>query len=217
MKVLKFWVFSLLCSLMCLSWLSGTSIEELKPQYKELIKTHQYNQVITLMENTLKEANASSVEEPVLTQLKTLLDDAQRQNKVFGIMIKSLTGTKKQEICLDTQTIIIDKANESELEGRVKSDLKDKRKVSWIDIPVPNIYGLFDITKLKGEDKFNLAVWCFNHGLPMQAETVLTAFYKEQSSKIEMINKLLTRIRNIPLPQGGFVLYNENWITAETV
>ena len=213
--------------LVCLFWFGYSAGETpslpSEPQakitnYQELIKTHQYAQAVTLMENTVKEATASSSEEPVLTHLKILLDDAQRQNKAFSAMIKSLTGPKKSELYLDAQTIIIiDKANESGLEGRVKDNLKDKRKVSWTDISVPNIYGLFDITKLKGEDKCNLAVWCFSHGLSAQAETVLAAFYKEQPSKLSLINPLLARIRNVPLPEGGFALYNDTtWITAET-
>ena len=211
----------------CLFWFSYLASEtsNLSPElqttvntYQELIKTHQYAQAVTLIENTLKEAQANSSEESVLTQLKVLLDDAQRQSKSFSNLIKSLSSPKKPELYLDAQTIIIiDKANESGVEGRIKGNLKDTRKVSWADIPMLNIYGLFDISKLKGEDKFNLAIWCFNHGFFAQAETVLAAFYKEQSSKIALINPLLARIRNIPLPQGGFTLYNETtWITAET-
>jgi hypothetical protein len=228
-------LIGLLICLFCFNHLLGETpnlppeFQEKITNYQELIKTHQYTQAVSSIENTLKEAQTSSVEESVLAQLKTLLDDAQRQNKAFSNLIRSLNGSKKQEIYLvvsigdlpkrqDAQTIlIIDKANESGIEGGVKGNLKDKRKVSWTDIPVSNIYGLSDITKLKGEDKFNLAVWCFGHGLFAQAGTVLAAFYKEQPSKLALINPLLARIRNVPLPQGGFALYNETtWITAET-
>jgi len=207
--------------LICLFWfghLAGetsnlpTELQAKVNNYQEFIQTHQYAQAINLCKEALKEADDQAKPE-----LELRLDEAMRQKKIFDKLIKGLKyGSKKKEIRLNQGTIVIRKANEEGIEGYLRDNKKERYKGKWADIPAQKIYGLFDIHKLKGEDKFNLAVWCFSHGLPVQAETVLAIFYKKQPREIALINPLLARIRDIPLPQGGFKLYNETtWITAE--
>lgn len=191
--------------------------EQVRTRTAELIKNHQYGKAVTLCEDALKELRSDTApDEKTTKQIEILLDEAQRQDQAFNNMVKSLlSGTGKKEIDLDSRTkVVIDKANETGFEGWPKGEPSNRYTGCWADIPAKSIYALFEVGRLKDEEKYNLAIWCFEHDLVPEAEQVLQLFYQEQPDKKNMIDELLARKRNIPAPEGGFVIYKERWVSA---
>lgn len=214
MKVFKVCLIGLLCYLICLEELSASKTDEINYQYKELVKNHQYEQAAKLCQDTIKILLPDkSTEEK--KSLEIWLDEAQRQQEIFGKMVKDLnSGTKKKVIDIDANTqVLIDRCDETGFTGKTQGADKKSYKGKWADISNYTIYDFFDLSKLKGEDKYNLALWCFNHNLSLQAENILISFSKDSSGKQNLINEFLARKRNIPMPEGGFVNVNNHWLS----
>ncbi len=193
-------------------------LDETKPQYDKLIREYKFSTAVSLSENLLKQIpKNTSYLKTIANQATVWLEESQQQNRVFKLLIEDLARTDEKRI-IETASktrLVIEKVAENGITGYDEKHRKSKYQLPWSSFPATSIYEAFDIWELKDTDKVNLAVFCYTHGLAFEAERLLKIYYRRHPTDMARINKLLARIRNIPLPPGGFLVYGNQWITAE--
>lgn len=193
-------------------------LDETKPQYDKSIREYKFSTAVSLSENLLKQIPKNiSYLKTIENQAIVWLKEAQQQNRVFKLLIEDLSQTDEKRI-IETASgtrVVIEEATNEGIKGYDQKHRKSKYQLPWNGFPATSIYETFDIWGLADSDKFNLAIFCYTHNLIAEAEKLLKIYHRRQPTDIARINKLLARIRNIPLPPGGFLVYGNQWITAE--
>ncbi|MFC1524763.1 FHA domain-containing protein [Planctomycetota bacterium] len=193
-------------------------LNQTKHQYAKSIREYKFSTAVSLSENLLKQIPKNiSYLKTIEKQATVWLEEAQQQNRVFKLLIEGLAQTDGKRI-IETASktrLVIEKVDENGIKGYDEKHRKSKYQLPWNGFSATSIYETFDIWELADRDKFNLAIFCYTHNLIAEAEKLLKIYHRRQPTDLARINELLARIRNIPLPPGGFLVYGNQWITAE--
>jgi len=208
-----FYIFIGIIILFCGISISHT--DELK-QWKECktqavgeIQKYRYSKAFSLLEDFLKTVK----DEKLQKDIKGCVEDINGEMAVFNKMIKSLADeTEEKKIVMDDYEILVTKADETGIEGKVEGVPRTKR---WSDLPPKSILELFSSLELTAPEKFCLGMWCYHHNLASESEQMLIEWLSANQDKKERLDRFLCRCRDIPMPPGGFVEYKGQLVGAD--
>ena len=189
--------------------------DELK-QWKECrsnavseIQKYQYSKALSMLDNLFKTIK----DEKLQKDISDYIEDIKGEMAVFGKMIKSLADeTEEKKIVMDDYDILITKADEIGIEGKVEGVARAKR---WVDIPPKSILELFSPLDLIASEKFCLGTWCYNHNLASEGELMLIEWLASNQDKKGRLDRFLCCYKNISMPSGGFVEYKGQLVAAD--
>jgi hypothetical protein len=85
----------------------------------------------------------------------------------------------------------------------------------WQDTTPEHVLNFVCWPNMTDDDSFALAAFCFFHGLVDPAERALLDCYKRNGGRKAEIDRLLAKARGVDVPDGGFLVYRGEWVTAE--
>jgi hypothetical protein len=68
---------------------------------------------------------------------------------------------------------------------------------------------------MSAEDRYGAGLFCFEFGLQEDGEYHLARCVKLDKSRKLFLDLLVARVRGVELPPGGFLVYQDQWVTAE--
>ncbi|MFH1228000.1 MAG: FHA domain-containing protein [Planctomycetota bacterium] len=184
---------------------------ELKIQIAQQTLKYQYSKAMANLEAFLK---TSQIEE-IKAEADGCLIDLKGEYSLFSNMVKSLKdGTSQQKISLDDKVVYITKIDESGFAGSIVGVSGSVYSRFWADTPVQMVLRLFPKT-MSQSDQLYLAIFCYHHNSSGEGDKILIRYLKSYPNEKPLVDKILTRYKNIPLPPGGFAEYQGQLVSAE--
>jgi len=182
-----------------------------KPKITQKISGYQYSDAVKSLSsflNIIKDENLKR-------DITSYLEDVKCEKDLFDNLAKRLSAKgKRQKIIINNQTIWINKADESGFEGSIAGISESVYAKKWTDITVKQVYDLFPQDMPKA-DYLHLSFFCYSHNLLKEGEKILVSCLKRFPEQQEQISKFLCRHRNVPMPEGGFEVYEGQIVSHE--
>ncbi|MFA5794818.1 MAG: DUF1570 domain-containing protein [Candidatus Brocadiia bacterium] len=151
------------------------------------------------------------------------LNELTGTRQVFQNIISSLTpqvnktgSISRKKISFDTLQIWVTNADETGIEGEIAGATGSKYYRQWQDIQPRIVYELLPNTT--GKDQVYKAIFCYNHNLESDGEQILISYFQRSPQEKTWIDEILSRYDpefGGIIPQGGFVIYQSQWVRPE--
>jgi hypothetical protein len=182
-----------------------------KPEIARKIAGYQYTEAVKSINSCLNIIKNAALK----NDIAAYLEDVKCEKDLFDGLAKKLSAKgKRQKIILNKQTIWITKADETGFEGSIAGISDSVYTKKWTDIAPKQVYDLFS-QDLPKADYLHLAFFCYSHDLLKEGEKILVSCLKRFPEQQAQISGFICRYRNLPMPDGGFEVYEGQIVSHE--
>lgn len=187
------------------------SWNEQKTQLAPAISKYQYSTFLKSMDDQLKATKTEAIRQ----EIAAYIEELQGERTLFDNMLADLTsGAPRKKIVIDTHDIWVTSADETGFQGTLAGVSGSVYNRRWSDVPMQSILNLFP-KDLDKSGRFYLAVFCYHHNFTEEGEQRLIQCLTTFPAEKERISQFLARVKNIPIPAGGWAVYQGQLVTAE--
>lgn len=123
----------------------------------------------------------------------------------------------RKKVELDTMQIWVTRADEKGIEAEIAGVSGSRYYRQWPDMPARVMYDLLPPAP-SGKAVVYKAIFCYNHNLGDEGEQILISYYQRNPNEKKWIDEVLARYNpdfSGQIPQGGFVIYQRQWVTPQ--
>jgi len=182
-----------------------------KPEIARKITDYQYTEALKSLNSALNIIK----DEKLKNDITVYLEDLKLEKDLFDNLAKRLSAPgKRQKIILNNQTIWITKADENGFEGAIAGISDSVYGKKWTEITPKQVYDLFPQDMPKTE-YLHFSFFCYSHNLLKEGEKILVSCLKRFPEQQAQISRFICRYRNVPMPDGGFEVYEGQIVSHE--
>ncbi|MEW6026937.1 MAG: FHA domain-containing protein, partial [Planctomycetota bacterium] len=139
--------------------------------------------------------------------LSEKMADMEKEAAIFGKLVSKINGRAVSITRLNIQGAVSN-ANNNEFTVSGKA-------VKWSTLNPEEMYSLYKMTWLTTSEPDGAAVFCLEHKLMDYAFEALNLLHQKSAKRKPELDALLSRYSGKEIPQGGFIIYKNKWLTPE--
>ncbi|MEK7486306.1 MAG: FHA domain-containing protein [Planctomycetota bacterium] len=190
----------------------GETFEEKMAQIESWVKVYQYTQAkkeYELFKNRLLSPELKA-------KVSLRLTDLQIQESLFQRMLQQLNEGQLSQSSMKFGASVGKLKSATEEGFEVEFEGGGKASLLWKQLYPKQLYRFFNRMKLTPQDRWLIAVFCFENGMEKEANaTFIEVLQNDEKNYKPRIDQYLAKKFEIPVPEGGFIPYNGILVTPE--
>ncbi|MBI5359690.1 MAG: FHA domain-containing protein [Planctomycetes bacterium] len=182
---------------------------------KSLCRESKFEDALREYEATLASIGSDKDVEPLRKKFEVQYDYVRFQAGLFRKMMDAVNQKKMANLKFPVRNKegVPVKASSAYLEVSIGTNITVN--LAWDKLEPGQLVALYENSKLTSDELFYVASYCFASNLSEKGSSLLKTIVDKAPEKSKEIYNYLSYLKKTPVPEKGFVYYEENWYTPE--